>query len=308
MGRHAKGATRSRASVATVVVGISIIVVIAVGSWLSSRAQPAPTSSAVNGSAVVVSSPACPQGPGGTVVDVLLPAGGLVRTSLDACGYQEGQQVAVQYLAGDPTRVSPAGTDAATGPFTDGRLLPYGLGIVALLAIGAALAVWIDSRRSRRAAGAMGQTPAHHHKADPEDTAPADPADKQTPAIGAADEAVVEPRPGRHARQDVDLDDDGGAAIGAEAPAPATATTHTEQLPSGEPDLGADGRHGPLTAIQVLPPTGWPRRTEPWSDLAGGPSRAAGQQLSSVDLVFPVTSSLAASLHDELFTHRSVAG
>ena len=340
---------------AKVVVGISIIVVIAVGAWLSSRAQPAPIDSAVDGSAVVVSSPACQQASGDTVVDVLLPAGGLVRTSLAACGYQEGQTVAVQYVAGDPTRVSPAGTTSAADALA-GRLLPYGIGIVALLAIGAALAVLVDSRRSRRAAGVTGHASAHHHAAEPDDAAPAEPLDEE-PAISVAPAGAAGPlRPGRHVRPDADDDDiDCTAAVVqpgvAGRPAAAgpraeplsvsgplagyqpaghvptgllpTGLLPTGQLPTGllpaeataaehplqaAPVARADGRHGPLTAVQVLPLGGLPWPADQWSPNTPDRKGAAHPQLSSVDLVFPFTSSLAASLHDELFTHRTVSG
>ena len=131
MGRHARGAARSRVPVATIVARSLIVVVIAVGSWLGSRAQPTPIAAgSVDGSAVVVSSLACTDGAGGTVVDVLEPgrrSAAPSGPSLDACGYQEGQLLAVQYPAGDPTQAGAGRTDAVDRSRTGDRLLPIGL-------------------------------------------------------------------------------------------------------------------------------------------------------------------------------------
>jgi hypothetical protein len=52
-------------------------------------------------------------------------------------------------------------------------------------------------------------------------------------------------------------------------------------------------------------PSGRHARPDPVADNAPVVLRD-DRRLSSVDLAFPFTSSLAASLHDELFTHRSV--
>ena len=155
MGRHARGAARLRVSVSAVVLGTLIVTVVAVGSLLSSQAQPTPIAAqGVEGTAVVVSSLACPDGGGGTLVDVLspagLPVGATVRASLDGCGYQEGEQLVVQYAASDPTRVTLL-SEPAGGTATGDRLLPVGLMLAALLVVAAAAAVWVDARRGRRA-------------------------------------------------------------------------------------------------------------------------------------------------------------
>lgn len=247
MGRHARGAAHLRVSVSTVVLGTLIVTVVAVGSLWSSHAQPTPIAAqVVDGTAVVVSSLACQNGAGGTQVDVLSPAGrplgSTVRATLDACGYQEGEQLAVQFPVGDPTQVSLLG-----GPVdetvTGGRLLPYGLGLAALLALGAAAAVWVDGRRGRRT---RASTPLSDN-VDPDSFGAGVPDGTMLPlAADSADLVESVPRPvGRHAHPD---------------------------------DLAP--------AVDREPP--------------------ADRELSSVDLSFPFTASLADCLHDELFTHRTV--
>jgi hypothetical protein len=182
-------------------------------------------------------------------VDVLNPAGPLagdaIRATLEACGYQEGQQLAVQYADGDPTQLSLAGTDALDDAGTSDRLLPIGLLIAALLAVAAGVAVWLDSRRGNR-------RPAHSGTQGGDVQAPTE--SEQFPAAGSP------------ALQPPQVDDDW-------------------------PDLASLG----------LGDTAWPAEL-PVDDAAS----RTGQYPAAVDLVFPFTSSLADSLHDELFTHRSV--
>ncbi len=126
-----------------------IIGVVAVGSWWSSRIQPEPNAVAVTSSAVVVSSLACTGGAGTTLVDVLGPAGGTVRATLPACGFQEGQQLTVTHPVADPRVITLAESD----PVTSGSgLLSVRIGIVVVLALGAGFVVVVDSRRSRRPA------------------------------------------------------------------------------------------------------------------------------------------------------------
>src|SRR6478609_5999252 len=153
MGRHARGAFRSRSSAAAVAAA-AVVAVVAVGLGLGSGSQPESTTA----SAMVVSSLACTDGAGGTVVDVVAPpatsGGGQVRADLDACGYREGQQLQVQFVPGDPTQVVLAGNESATD-FLTGDGLPFGLGIAALLAVGATLAIWFDARRANAGQSAL---------------------------------------------------------------------------------------------------------------------------------------------------------
>src|SRR4051794_41078319 len=150
MGRHARAAARSRIPVAAGAVGGAIAALVGLGLWLGSGQQSVPV--AAPESAVVVSSLACTDGPGGTVVDVLEPAsaqrGGPARADLDACGYQEGQQLEVQFVPDDHSQVVLAGNESAID-LLPGDRLPVGLAAAGLLALGAALAVVRDSKGAR---------------------------------------------------------------------------------------------------------------------------------------------------------------
>ena len=244
MGRHARGAARSEGLGVDSAARMLIVVVIAVGSWLGSRAHRRRSRRAqTTGSAVVVSSLACTEGAGGTLVDVLVPSGLPVRTSLDTCGHQEGELLAVSYAAGDPAAAWMArpgldrrhtdrfAADRARGGRTARRVRVF--------------AVWFDGRRQRRRA--VSDVPAAH---------------------GSGGVRVH----------------DGDVDVGM-APLP----NDTAELRRDQPEQPT-GRH-------ALP--------DPVQDSAPVVVRD-DRRLSSVDLAFPFTSSLAASLHDELFTHRSV--
>lgn len=242
MGRHAKGAPRLRVSVSTVVLGTLIVTVVAAGSLLSSRVESTPIGAqAVDGAAIVVLSPVCDGISGRTLVDVVdpigLPVGTTVRTSIDGCGLTEGDQVAVQFPVGDPAQASLAGSGAGNDTTSGTGLLPYGIAIALLLAVAAAVVVWIDGRRR---AGRPVRNPMHE-VVDSDDSLIAGP---WSTAVAPQQVSVGS---GRHAR------------------------------PEDDP-IGVGGHHR--------------------EDLDRG--------LTSVDLVFPSSASLAASLHDELFTHRTV--
>jgi len=251
MGRHARGAARSGITTSTIVLGTLIVAVVAVGSWMGSRAQPTPIAATeVNGSALVVSSLACNDGTGGTLVDVQTATGGPIRASIDACGHQEGELLAVRYPVSDPAEAWIANQDPRGDAATDGPLLPIGLGIAALLGLLAVLAVWLDGRRSGRSRAP--RPPAAHEEHDENTPEPYDP--------------LVVPR--------TDLQ--------SQAPRPVA--------PAMEPQQRA-GRHSLPEPVEIVVPAD---------------TYTEDRRLSSVDLVFPFTSSLAASLHDELFTHRGV--
>ncbi len=244
MGRHARGAARSRVPVAVVVWTVVVLIVLGAGALLGDRGRVADSQDPVAASAVVVSSLACTDGTGRTLVDVLDPAsptsGGVVRATLDACGYQEGQQLSVQFASTDPARVVLAGTAPSAGA----GLLPLGVAIAALLALGAGLAVWIDSRRRPNRHRAVGTA---RHLVDHE-------------IVDAAGDFAADPAPERV----VEL---------------------VSACPSGAGDR-PDDETGDRVAVLAV----------------------AGRRRSAVELNFPFSSTLAASLHDELFTHRSVSG
>ncbi len=328
MGRHARGASRSRARVLAGALTALVIAAIVVGSWLASRADTGTDTGMVDASAVVVSSTACTAGSGQTLVDVVTPVDSATgsapgRTALDACGYQEGQQVAVRYRSGDLSTVALAGTTDTTAP---GALLPLGLAVAGLLAIVAVLAVYADGRgrplrhrhavvgadgrgRSLQDAGdgagadvaAMdGVVPVAHFDGFPDASAEFAAGRSTVPAIAGNGEsaattgAVDATTPGwgafRTDPQSMQFPDHNGHGPFTAAQARATAAAGDEGLSSGS-DAVMDN--------QVDEPDSFP-----WS-----PDDAARRpEMSSVDLIFPYTSTLAASLHDELFTHRSVSG
>jgi hypothetical protein len=336
------------------IVLLGTVIVAGSGTWLLSRAQPTSDATTVTATAVVVTSLACTDGLDGTLVDVTIPsgpqAGTPVRASLDACGYQEGQQIAVQFAEDDPTAVTLAGvgdTDLVAG----GNLLPLGLGVAGLLGLGAVLAVLIDSRRAGRRRP-LGQVVAGR------------PADADTliddvsleslltvgaPTLTATGATPVGPLVAVHGRHSLPDDDEATAfppshvpaasaytvvrsntsGSGLARPVPArsagTASGSTASgstafpplvptaagfVPAGPAVTSADGLPGELSAVQVLtaPSTGgwtfadWVIGTD---DATHAESAENG--LTSIDLSFPSTSTLAASLHDELFTHRSAA-
>ena len=151
MGRHAKGAFRTRLTT-TVGIAVPVAVIVAAGSWaVDSSTQSAAT---VTGAAVVVSSLACQNGDEGTVVDLLdpvgQPPGTTRRATLDSCGHREGEMLAVDYSTDDLGRVVPAAADP--DPETGSQLMPLGLVLAALLGVAAAVAVIRDGRRLRSSA------------------------------------------------------------------------------------------------------------------------------------------------------------
>lgn len=276
MGRHARGAARSRISASTVLLGTLIVAVIAVGSWLSSRAQPTPiTATDVSGSAVVVSSLACSDAGGETLVDVLTATGAPVRTSLDTCGHQEGELLAVRYQADDPAGAWIASQDPRGDVSTGDGLLPVGLGIAAMLGVLAGLAVWLDSRRSRRARNAGRPIAAHEVRDET--------------ALTADDRSVLT---AGHPLPDADR---------LEAASPVPELLDADPAPVPTPQAGLVDT-APLAVVGR--PTGRHAVPDP-IELAPLPAVGSDDRRpSSVDLAFPFSSSLAASLHDELFTHR----
>ena len=230
MGRHAKRAARLRVSGSTIVLGTLIVTVVAVGSLLSSYAEPAPRGA---------------DGVGGAAAEDIV---------------------------------------------TDGRLLPFGLVLAALLVAGAAAAVLIDVRRGRRARAhaaprgrrrAVGTLSEAAQQVSVQDlSAP----QVWTPQVMAPDVPVLD-----LAAPDV-------TAPGSASPRPAT------------------GRHARPDADAAE--TWWVEPASPPRTWISQPTTAPAEfverhllvdrELSSVDLSFPFTASLADSLHDELFTHRAV--
>lgn len=149
MGRHGGGPTRrTRPSWPVVAIGVLVIAAIGFGFWLwSVRSVNDPIdANPVDAYAVVVSSPSCTAGTGGTVIELnLTPA---VRSSLSACGRRVGERIAVQYLAGHPDQARLAGTAVAHNNSAR-RWLPIAILAAGLLAVVGTLSLLIDRRRSR---------------------------------------------------------------------------------------------------------------------------------------------------------------
>jgi len=107
----------------------------------------------VSGYGIVVSSPSCADMPPGartvvTIIDVTPPT----QARVDACGYRQGQRLAIEYLDGSPQEARLAGT--TTGGSTDDtvrRLLPLAILLAGLLAVGASIMLLRDQRGGRRA-------------------------------------------------------------------------------------------------------------------------------------------------------------
>lgn len=193
MGRHARGAVRSRKIARAAGIAASAALILAAGwSWAVGSVGPAAhTDGTVSGQAVVVSSLACQNGDEGTVVDLLgpadQPAGTTRRATMDSCGHRPGEVLQVDYSAAQPDRVVPtAVVDGADDP--SGRLLPFGLMLAGLLGAAAVAAVVRDARRPHRAdasAGAIPNGTGHGRHARPDEDEPAPPAAPILPEVVA---------------------------------------------------------------------------------------------------------------------------
>ena len=223
MGKHGGVAGRARVRIPALLLGGLVAGAIVLGSWwaLGSPSDPI-DQNPVQALAFVASSPSCVDGgdraAGGrlTVVDVVGGASPVrpVRTTVDACGYRDGQQVAVQYLAGDISRARLSGTSTAGDTGSAGRLLPIGLLVAGLLAAAATIALVADGRRSRRRRGADEWATARHARISGAEFllfARSEPAASSRPVRRPADPASVAATPrtapvllGRHARVETD--------------------------------------------------------------------------------------------------------
>jgi len=300
MGKHGGVAGRQHLSMRAITLGVLLLAGVATTSWWWSLRTPSDPidQNPVAAQAFVVSSPSCTDRGAGTVIDLFPASGGQTRALINGCGYTDGQQLAVEYLAGDPSLARAAGVDAAAGTDAVRQWWPIALGVLAVLAAGLAVVLVVDGRRFRRhppgpAAFGDGSTGAGHplqarHAQDEtaDGTGPdvagapgIDPmlqltamvsstADRGAPSPVALAGVAVHPG-GRHARPDLD-----------------------DEQPVQDVQAGVDS--GVAWGVDAAVDSAVDRGVD--STVEAVPSR--------LDLVFPSTAELAASLQDELFTHR----
>ncbi len=241
MGKHGGVVGRQRLSMRAITLGVLLLAGLATASWWWSLQTPSDPidQNPVAAPAFVVSSPSCTDSDTGTVVDLFPVSGGQARAVINGCGYTDGQQLAVEYLAGDPSQARLAGADAAPGTDEVRQWWPIGLGVLAVLAAGLAAVLVVDgrSRRDPRAPARSGDRSASawqfpHARHAQDETADAmgpdapgtvsvDPiiqltamvsstADRGVPSLTALAGVAAHPG-GRHALMDVDEQPLGGA-------------------------------------------------------------------------------------------------
>jgi len=155
MGRHGGAAARRPRLTGTIVALVLVLLgAVALGIWwarLGSGSDPI-DAAPVAGYGVVVASPPCTDTAGGgrTVVTVV---GSTSQASLNACGYRQGQRLAIEYLRDHPETARLAGT--STGAQSTGlrRVLPYLILGLGLLAVIAAILLIRQRRAGHRSAG-----------------------------------------------------------------------------------------------------------------------------------------------------------
>src|SRR5664280_988572 len=150
MGNHCSVVGRKHFPIPAVALGVVLLVGIVTGAWWWSLGTPSDPidQNPVAATAFVVSSPSVTDRGTGTVVDLLPASGGQARAVIDGCGYSDGQQMAVEYLAGDPSQARLAGTSSSSGNGAR-QWWPVVLGILAVLAAGTVHRPRPAPRRSR---------------------------------------------------------------------------------------------------------------------------------------------------------------
>ena len=155
MGRHG-GARARRPRLTGTIIALVLVVLgaVALGIWwarLGSGSDPI-DAAPVSGFGVVVASPPCTDTTAGgrTVVTVV---GSTAQASVNACGYRQGQRLAIEYLRDHPEIARLAGT--STGAESTGlrRVLPYLILGLGLLAVIAAILLIRQRRAGHRSAG-----------------------------------------------------------------------------------------------------------------------------------------------------------
>jgi len=308
MGKHGRVAARKRVPFPAVALGVLLLAGIVTGSrWWSTGTPSDPIDqNPVAAVAFVLSSSSCTDHGRGTVVELLPTSGRRVTAVIDGCGYSDGEKLAVEYLAGNPTQARLAVTSSPSETDDLRQWWPIVLGILAVLAAGFAVVLVVGGGRLRQllrsltryrgGAAPDGQDPVAQLTAMVSTSA-----DRVAPSVRAVG-VIGAHRGGRHALLDFD-----------EQPADDRPAEQSVGDRPAEERAGGDGW------LLNTNDDGWLLNTnddgwllEPAQSWAaeisvGGDERLPPDDDASLafrlDLVFP-TAELAASLHDELFTHR----
>ncbi len=154
MGRHGGGrARRARFSAIGTVIALVLLVAGAVvlGAWwwqLRKGTDPI-DADPVGGYAVVVSSAPCTDaGAGNRTVVTIVGLEPITQTTLAACGYRQGQRLAVEYLAGHPETARLAGTSTGRDTGDLRKWLPIAILAAGVLAVGATIMLMREQRRA----------------------------------------------------------------------------------------------------------------------------------------------------------------
>ena len=311
MGKHGRVAARKRVPFPAVALGVLLLAGIVTGSrWWSTGTPSDPIDqNPVAAVAFVLSSSSCTDHGRGTVVELLPTSGRRVTAVIDGCGYSDGEKLAVEYLAGNPTQARLAGTSSPSGTDDLRQWWPIVLGILAVLAAGFAVVLVVGGGRLRRllrsltryrgGAAPDGQDPVAQLTAMVSTSA-----DRVAPSVRAVG-VIGAHRGGRHALLDFDEQsaDDRPADDRPAGDRPA------DEQPAD--DRPADERAGGDVWLLNTNDDGWllePAQSWAAEISVGGDGQLPPDDDASLpfrlDLVFPSTAELAASLHDELFTHR----
>jgi hypothetical protein len=155
MGRHGGATARRRPLTGTIIALVLVLLgAVALGIWWaqlppgSDPIQNAP----VSGYGVVVASPPCTDAAAGgrTVVTVV---GSGSQAALNACGYRQGQRLAIEYLRDHPETARLAGTSTGAHSSALRGGLPYLILGLGLLAVVAAILLVRQRRAGHNSAG-----------------------------------------------------------------------------------------------------------------------------------------------------------
>lgn len=228
MGRHGGGRSRrARFSATGTVLALVLLLAgaLVLGAWwwrLRESTDPI-DASPMGGYAIVVSSAPCTDAAAGnSTVVTIVGLEPVTQTTLPACGYRQGQRLAIEYLAGHPETARLAGTSTGRDAGDLRRWLPIAILAAGVLAVGATIMLLREQRRAHggrsRANGRVTvaelRAAAAEAAADPPGEAPAGNRSQAppTPAGPLGSAAVQPPDPQLVSPPPVDLAVDPGSA------------------------------------------------------------------------------------------------